>query len=140
MSTSRVASVHLCGHLHCSDGNDNIFVVGTLLDEIKRIGLKCDQCDEYACCDTCFGATEHGLYNTSDMSDDFQEIPELNVCKICNYDRCLGQNACSRCTWQNLKGVPRPATRLVGNRFSDEFMRRYDLRYYRLINDCVSCS
>jgi len=57
------------------------YILGICINKYKRICVTCDNCSEYNCCDSCFGQTQNGFYDTSAIHTKITKINKKHICE-----------------------------------------------------------
>jgi hypothetical protein len=127
----------------CSELHNVKFIVGRAIKEIKRLNVECSECASFrgACinCDTCFGATENGFYDTTKIHNELVTVKDHCVCKWCFYDKCDSHLACPRCHHETFKNstVNTNKSLIFDTKFVDLLPNKV---FVYNLDDCVSCS
>jgi hypothetical protein len=113
---------------------------------------KNNMCGNYYVCKTCLGDTTNGYYDVSDILDNVAEVNTNYICNNCNHDNKTNiyskQKACKECGI-----IPSNKQNLSDNQsycrvYKDvsKYMRKYDkdfvpdIKFYYMLNDCLSCT
>ena len=125
----------------CCAKNHNItFVIGNVVDTVKRLRSSCNKCVRFFCCDTCIGMTVRGYYDINTMFDDFFEVPEKMICM-----RCLAVNSfdcsesCPHCKFDRIESEGRDSMREISINQDFKFVKGAH-HFYQLLDDCTSCT
>lgn len=74
-------------HDHNSRGTEEGFIIGVALHVYyRRHNIKCRDCKEFTCCDTCIGQTNNGFYDVSGICDKPTEVNLRHICFACFAD------------------------------------------------------
>lgn len=142
-----LAYIHWCRNIRlftgicCSKASDTV-IIGTVIHNIYRRHVKCDQCELYTCCDDCVKQTIYGSYDVDKIHQSPIRIPCEKICKACNSDQVQDTGRCRNCFYHN------SPTNSAGNVFShtsEEFLfskeiPQTDIGFFLILDDCLSCS
>jgi hypothetical protein len=77
-----IYGINVFSSICCSDTTD--VVVGISLRKLYRLKIRCEKCDEYTLCDTCFNTTEQGLINYRETYSFKQTCSPNKICRRCH--------------------------------------------------------
>ena len=137
----RFKQIQLYTYPCCSDLQDVYYILAQCIKYYDRIYVECKNCSNFYCCDACMGQTENGYYDMKKVLDEIVEIDEKHICKWCNNDKRSDTKNCNFCDWQNLKslGMHKRPIIFIDPRLS-EWAKNKPIKYYYMLDDCLSCS
>jgi hypothetical protein len=138
---SRFKKIQLYTPPCCSKMCQEYYVLGHCVKIYRRLDVQCEKCTNYFCCDTCLGQTENGFYDMNKLFNEIVEVNEKHVCGWCNNDKKDELNNCKFCNCQKLveDGMTKRFDNFIDSRLN-KWASDKSIKYYYMLNDCLSCT
>lgn len=125
----------------CSGISYKQFVVGHCLKQYERIQVGCDKCiNTPYCCNTCIGQTENGYYDIDVIFDNFLEVNKNNICQYCHNDKREELESCNFCNFVELEHDGMRLREIKTDERLNEWTSKRNVKYYYMLDDCISCT
>lgn len=143
-SHTQINDLVLLGFPCCSELNSEQFIFGTIVSTYYRRYTTCNNDTRsqdghvLSVCDECIKMTDNGAYDVDKILNTVVECPKDQVCPICYHDNKEIVDVCKRCN-QTIEQW----------NFQDYYLRKemseydldtYPIKYYYMLNDCLSCT
>lgn len=124
-------------HAPCCSEHDTWYL-GKVLHKYFRTNITCEQCEQYTCCDKCFGQTYNGYYNVINMMDDVSIVTD--ICDHCLHHLNGKYDCMDHCKYNKIKKIKNPNDELTEYLKNFIILNKLTPHYYLVLDDCIYCS
>ena len=152
--------IHRFPACSCTESaNNDLFVLGEIIDTIWRRKSTCTLCEIYSACDRCIGMTESGFYPVETIYEKLVECPIENICPRCfranpgkltienKYAGKFQKRLCVRCNYESYRIAQFKFNESSDNSYIIERLEQIrnsstqiTEKAYFMLDDCLSCT